>query len=720
MRRAVAQPDGRVRGISGGWLEEEEARRLRERGLPVGTETARVLTSDAIRHVWRLHGPDAARAPGELPVTVEDIANWRAFIAAAHDTARTITDARGPQPGREAIAHLARDALGRLVVVEEYRSRTGVLAMATMFRLPEGSGIARLDQVPGMAERMRRAQAAPSMHDARRHAGFPVLTSRTLEGSDAAIPRAAARFNAYTPAGRAVLVEPQVVELGSLIPSHGPDGRPNPSYPHAEGLQPRDRAAGPSQDQVRAIAARLIPERLLPNVEAGAGAPIVAQDLVVESGNGRIAALALVHRDPALAHVREAYLAALARAGFELPSGMAEPVLVSIRRSQLSPAERAAFVREANLRGTAAETLREQAARDAETARAALALWRGGAVGDAANRDFLRAFLARLTPEERTDLLDAAGLPLPALAQRIERALLVAAYGDAFGPVLERLVAGSTEGIRGLAGALRAVAGDWAALRAAIAEGRVPAEYEATPALAEAVGAVVEAQQRRISPADLALQADLERPAMTPAGLAMLRAMYPEGDLTRRIKPEVRLAEMLRGYVERAGQAQAGPGLFGLPPVRPEEAIGIAAQAEEAAAPAEMPPARNDAALPPASAAQSEPPRGAPRAAWPQDFPAVIDHGVNGIRRDPDWAAAKAGDAEAARLLAAEAERTRLAALPETARAELLEARRIAAARDIPVPEEAGAIGARALLDAAEAEAEQAAAAAACLIGAAA
>jgi len=97
------------------------------------------------------------------------------------------------------------------------------------------------------------------------------------------IAPAARRFNAYTPTGRAVLVEPRVVELDRLIASHGPDGRPNPAYPHAEGLQPRDRSAAPSQDQVRTIAARLIPERLLPNVEARTGAPIIGPDLVVES-----------------------------------------------------------------------------------------------------------------------------------------------------------------------------------------------------------------------------------------------------------------------------------------------------------------------------------------------------------------------------------------------------------------------------------------------------
>ena len=74
-------------------------------------------------------------------------------------------------------------------------------------------------------------------------------------------------------------------------------------------------------------------------------------------------------------------------------------------------------------------------------------------------------------------------------------------------------------------------------------------------------------------------------------------------------------------------------------------------------------------------------------------------------------------DPQAARLLAADAETRRLASDPATRAAEILEAQRIAAARDIPVPEEAAQRGARELLDEAEAEAAEAAVAAACLIG---
>jgi hypothetical protein len=292
-------------------------------------------------------------------------------------------------------------------------------------------------------------------------------------------------------------------------------------------------------------------------------------------------------------------------------------------------------------------------------------------VDQAANREFLRRFLARLTPEERSGLLAADGTPTPDLIQRVTRALLAAAYGDALGPVAARLIAGETEGIRGLAAALRSLAGDWAALRADAAAGRIPAEYDATAALAEAVQAIAEAQQRRVSLADLVLQADFERPPMTPQGLAMLQAMFPAGDLARRIKPEARLTEALRGYVERARGADAAPML--LPEARPSpaELLAAAGRAEEGAA-----------------------------------------------RENPAFAPPPAAEPQAARLLAADAEARRLAADPATRSAELLEAQRIAAERDLP--EETAQRGARELLEEAEAEAAEAAAAAACLIGGAA
>jgi hypothetical protein len=195
------------------------------------------------------------------------------------------------------------------------------------------------------------------------------------------------------------------------------------------------------------------------------------------------------------------------------------------------------------------------------------------------------------------------------------------------------------------------------------------------------VAAIIEAQDRRLRVADLAMQADFERPPMTAAGLAMLRAMFPDGDLTRRVSPEPRLTAMLQGFLARARTVTGGPDLFGLPPVRAADTLAAAARAAEGAAPA----ARDT----------TPPPRGA-EARLP-------------------------ADPQAARLVEAGAEARRLAAAPETRSAEILEARRLAAMEGgLRVPDATGERPAIELLAEAEAEAAEAAEAAACLIGGAA
>jgi hypothetical protein len=597
-----------------------------------------VMQRDELRHVWRRHGPEGDDIRVR-PLTLEDLANLPRWLREAerfrHDGAT--------HQGLPVLVAEKNLPDGTLVIVETVRAARSLLALKTAyFREGRGGpGTAGSGQAPGPPPPLRPERG-------------PGAAAQNLSSN-------LTQFNAYTPTGRAVLLEPKVVDLDQIIVSHDAEGRPNPAYPHKEGVQPRERGAAPSQAQVRAIASGLIPERLLPNVEASTGPPIVSRDLVAETGNGRVAALALVYRQPEFAAQREAYLATLRRAGYDL-TGLKEPVLVAERVSALSPAERAAFVREANKPVVAAETVVEQSRNDASAVAAALPRWRGGDVEAAANRDFVRAFVEGLTVGERSGLLDPKGGPTPALIDRIERALMQAAYGDALAPVLERLWLGKDEGMRGLAAALRQVAGDWAALRADVAAGRVPAEYDVTPALAEAVEAIAEAHARKIKLAELVEQVDIERPAMTAPARAMLAAWFPEGDLARRIKGQDKVAEVLRGYVERARLADPGPGLFSLPPPKPDDTLAAVARATG----------------------------DAPQRAEPQ----------------------------AARLLAADDEARRLAALPKTERAELFEARRILADRDVAlVVDDAGtAVSARALLDQAEREIEEASAATVCLI----
>lgn len=381
-------------------------------------------------------------------------------------------------------------------------------------------------------------------------------------------------YAAFTPAGQRIEALPEVVDLGSLIPSHTADGAVNPLYPHAEGLQPRDRGTAGSQDQVRAIAANLQPERLLPGPEAGAGAPLVDARGVVESGNGRLAAIEQVYTDPALAHRAEAYRAFLEAQGYDL-AGIDRPVLVGRRITELDADQARAFARGANERPNLAMSAAEQARADAERAGRAIDQLQPGGLATAANRDFVRSFLAQLPAEERGGLILADGRLAEAGERRIRAAMLAHAYGDALGPTLERMLNGEVENLRTLAGALTDTAGAWGRLRAAAARGDIPADLDITAPLGEAVQLIEQARRAGRPLAEWLAQADAFAAPPAPATLALLRLMHADDGLTRRLSRE-RMGELLARYADQAQDVVPGPDMFGTPPPGPAELLRAA------------------------------------------------------------------------------------------------------------------------------------------------
>lgn len=499
----------------------------------------------------------------------------------------------------------------------------------------------------------------------------------------------ARRINVFTPPGRSILVEPRAVELGSLIPSHLEDGRLNPAYPHAEGVQPRDRSAAPSLDQVRNIAAGLIPERLAPNAEAGLGAPIVADDLVVESGNGRVMALRQIFRDPALAEQRDRYLAFLRSRG-EAVDGLREPVLVSSRVSALSPAERRAFVAEANGRTTAAQSLPERARADADIVARHVRLLQPGDLRSEANAPFVRAFLDGLTPEDRADLIKADGQIAAAGIRRMQEAITARAFGDELGPMLGRMLDDTAPGMRAIAGGLTDNAARWARMRVAVEQGRTDAAADVTADLIAAIRAIESARARRITIRGLLLQQDFDAPDLTDTARALLHTFLRDPQASDDILPRAAITARLRGYLDGFAERQPGPDMFGAAPTAADMLRNTRGEA--------------DATLPEGALAE-----GVPDTLPPAD--------------------ADAGR-RAAILATADADAAARAPAPQAEAAELLEARRIAAEQDVQVPvaregedaadaaaPDAPTIGARQLLDDADDAVTAAAEAAACMIG---
>ena len=165
----------------------------------------------------------------------------------------------------------------------------------------------------------------------------------------------------------------RVMELGEVTPSHNPATlEPNPDYPF-EALQPRDRERASSERQVSKIASELRPGDVLDDTHMiDMGPPIVGPEGAVESGSGRVMGMqraAQMYPDRYKAYVEELRKPeTLERVGLKPDQieGIKRPVLVRERATELDPAERTAFAKEANAPRAMASSPTESAMQHAD------------------------------------------------------------------------------------------------------------------------------------------------------------------------------------------------------------------------------------------------------------------------------------------------------------------------------------------------------------------
>lgn len=275
-----------------------------------------------------------------------------------------------------------------------------------------------------------------------------------------------------TPSGSRVEVRPEVVELADLLKAEG-------------ALQVRDRSRAASQAQIEDIAINLDPARLMPSIEADRGAPIVGEDNIVDSGNGRVAGIRRAYE--AYPEQAAAYRHAIEDQGFST-EGMSQPVLVSRRLTKLSPQARAQFNAEANMPATARMSPSELAAMDARAMTdATLGELADGPVTSADNRAFVQRFLAAIPENERGSLIDKDGGLSADGVRRIERAVMSEAFGDVDPTVIQRFSEATDDNSLAIVGAMSDVAGRWALMRRAIKSGEISAEFDITPELTTAL-----------------------------------------------------------------------------------------------------------------------------------------------------------------------------------------------------------------------------------------
>lgn len=231
--------------------------------------------------------------------------------------------------------------------------------------------------------------------------------------------------------GRKVDVDGDFVEAAALVASNTARGNANPNYPEA--LQPRDRSRQSSQAQIDSIARNLDPELLDDTAKASDGAPIIGPDNVVESGNGRTAAIRRAYEDGNAEPYRQFVQRKAEAAGVDV-SSMAQPVYVRRRSTDMDDTQRAEFARQANQSDLSGFSPTEQARSDA--ARISdddLAYFEPGADGNvlaSSNDAFLRRFADRIGEEEAGAMRTSDGRWNRRMAERVQSAVFSKAYGD--------------------------------------------------------------------------------------------------------------------------------------------------------------------------------------------------------------------------------------------------------------------------------------------------
>jgi len=234
---------------------------------------------------------------------------------------------------------------------------------------------------------------------------------------------------AIAPNGQKVWVGWQVVDLSKLRTSHDPwTLQVNTAYPQE--LQPRDRSRKSYADQIGRLVAQFDPALLVWSATISDGAPIVGDDGVVESGNGRTMALSRVYRAGGAKadEYRQAVKLWAAELGIPVPK-VAHPVLVRVRQTAV---DRAEFARMANVSAMQLMSAGEQAVTDAAsmTADLILQLDPDRSVGAGANSGFVDGFIAQVAGRTaRGQLVDEKGRLSKSGENRIDLAIFAFAYG---------------------------------------------------------------------------------------------------------------------------------------------------------------------------------------------------------------------------------------------------------------------------------------------------
>lgn len=236
---------------------------------------------------------------------------------------------------------------------------------------------------------------------------------------------------AYTNDNEKLDFKYKVVNADDLIVSNDLDGKVNAKYPQE--LQPRDRSRVSSQSQIRQIANNLNPARLAESTSVSEGSPIVGNDNVVESGNGRTLAIKLAYESGTADEYKNYIINNAEKYGLDISNLPEKPILV---RERVTEVNRTEFTRKANESSIGSLSATEQARVDAEKLTEdvlnLLVPNEEGIINTTANKDFISAVITRVFGnEDLNNVVNADGGLSTRGLERITNAIFYKAYGDA-------------------------------------------------------------------------------------------------------------------------------------------------------------------------------------------------------------------------------------------------------------------------------------------------
>ena len=270
-------------------------------------------------------------------------------------------------------------------------------------------------------------------------------------------------------------------------------------------LQPRDRIGRlDSPAQIQHIAATLDPEILISNTHSDRGSPIVDENGVVLSGNGRTSAIMFAAEN--YPNLYDNYVKYINEQGFDT-SGMKMPILVRMTEG-LSESEKKKFanltVKQADMPLSMPEIAQDEKSNISDEMLGKFNSDVDAGVEAISNRDFVSDFLKKIPPGSQNQFIDTEGNLSTAGAIRIRNALFAKAYGD------KRLVEKATESNqdKGIIKGLEAASAAWARMRTLVNANQRP-EFDITGRLIDALSLISRMRNSGMNPSTFLKQVDM-------------------------------------------------------------------------------------------------------------------------------------------------------------------------------------------------------------------